>query len=69
MKKKNIYNYKEITVKCSCGNSFLTRSTIKKPTLTIEICDKCHPFYTKKQKVIDTEKRIDNFNKKFKYNK
>ena len=67
--KKNEYEYKDIVIKCSCGNNFTTKSTIKKNILTIEICNECHPFYTKKQKIIDTEKRVDNFNKKFKYNK
>ncbi|QQG46768.1 MAG: 50S ribosomal protein L31 [Candidatus Azosocius agrarius] len=69
MNLKNKYEYKTLTVKCSCGKSFITKSTIKKPILTIEICSECHPFYTKKQKIIDTEKRVDNFNKKFKINK
>ncbi|HFL8794986.1 MAG TPA: 50S ribosomal protein L31 [Candidatus Azosocius sp. HAIN] len=69
MKKKNENEYKNIIIKCSCGNNFSTKSTIKKAILNVEICSECHPFYTKKQKIIDTEKRVDNFNKKFNYNK
>lgn len=64
-KKKNEYEYKNLDVKCSCGNNFKTKSTIKKPLLSIEICNECHPFYTKKQKIIDTAKRVDSFNKKY----
>ncbi len=46
--------YNSVTVTCSCGNSFDTRSTLGEPTLTIEVCSKCHPFYTGKQKIVDT---------------
>jgi len=58
-------NYHEITVNCSCGNNFKTGSTIKDNELNIEICSNCHPFYTGKQKIIDTAKRVDVFNKRF----
>jgi large subunit ribosomal protein L31 len=51
------------TVHCSCGNSFVTRST--KPELSVEICSNCHPFYTGKQKVVDTGGRVDKFRKKY----
>ena len=62
--KKNIHpKYKSINVKCSCGNTFMIKSNIV--DLNIEVCDKCHPFYTKKQKIIDSAKRIDKFNKKY----
>lgn len=57
-------NYQEITVSCICGNSFKTRSTIKSD-LPIEICSECHPFFTGKQKLIDTAGRVDRFNKRF----
>ena len=57
-------NYHEITVSCVCGNSFKTRSTIKND-LPIEICSECHPFFTGKQKLIDTAGRVDRFNKRF----
>jgi large subunit ribosomal protein L31 len=56
--------YKEITVTCSCGNSFLTRSTLGND-LQIEVCSNCHPFYTGKQKVMDTGGRVDKFRKRY----
>ena len=46
-------DYKEITVTCTCGNKFLTRSTIGQD-LAVEVCSNCHPFYTGKQKIVDT---------------
>jgi len=58
-------NYKDIKVVCSCGNSFTTRSTYAKDELHVEICSECHPFYTGKQKIIDTAGRVDRFNKKY----
>ena len=51
--------YNEITVKCLCGNSFQTRST--KSEISTEICSACHPFFTGKQKLIDTAGRVDKF--------
>ncbi len=59
--------YKEIKVSCSCGNNFTTRSTIDHD-LHIEICAKCHPFYTGTQKLIDTAGRVDRFRKKYNQN-
>ena len=56
--------YEEIQVTCSCGHSFKTRSTLCKD-LQIEICAKCHPFYTGTQKMIDTAGRVDRFNKRY----
>ena len=56
--------YSAINVTCSCGNKFSTGSTLGKD-LSIEICAKCHPFYTGKQKMIDTAGRIDRFRKKY----
>jgi large subunit ribosomal protein L31 len=55
--------YAEVEVRCACGNTFKTRST--KPELHLEICSACHPFFTGRQKLIDTEGRVDRFNKKF----
>jgi large subunit ribosomal protein L31 len=52
--------YGDIQVTCSCGNTFTTRSTVVKP-LHVEVCSACHPFYTGKQKVMDTAGRIDKF--------
>jgi len=57
--------YDEITVTCSCGHKFTTRSTLCKD-LHVEICAKCHPFYTGQQKMVDTAGRIEKFRKKYK---
>jgi large subunit ribosomal protein L31 len=56
--------YKEITVSCACGESFKTRST-KKDDLHVEICSACHPFFTGKQKLVDTAGRVDRFLKRY----
>lgn len=55
--------YDEITIKCACGNSFQTRST-HKGDIALEICSACHPFFTGKQKLIDTAGRVDRFRRK-----
>ena len=55
--------YEEVEVRCACGNTFRTRST--KPELHLEICSACHPFFTGRQKLIDTEGRVERFTKKF----
>jgi large subunit ribosomal protein L31 len=57
-------NYKAINVTCSCGNTFETRSTLGQD-LQIEVCSNCHPFYTGKQKMVDTGGRVDRFRKKY----
>lgn len=57
-------DYKEIDVTCSCGNTFKTGSTMGR-ALHIEVCSACHPFYTGKQKVMDTAGRIEKFNNKY----
>ena len=56
-------DYQEATVTCNCGNTFVTGST--KSELHVEICSKCHPFYTGQQKAISARGRIDKFNKKY----
>ena len=56
--------YAEIQVTCSCGNTFTTRSAVVKP-LRLEVCSACHPFYTGKQKVMDTAGRIDKFRQRY----
>jgi large subunit ribosomal protein L31 len=62
--KKNIHpNYGPSTVTCSCGNTFVTGSTT--PVIKVEICSACHPFFTGKQKIIDTAGRVEKFQKKF----
>lgn len=54
-------------VTCSCGNTFTTGST--RQTLRVELCNKCHPFFTGEQKIIDTAGRVERFNKKYKREK
>lgn len=56
--------YDDIKVTCSCGNSFNTRSTAGHD-LTIEVCSECHPFFTGKQKIMDTAGRVDKFRQKY----
>jgi large subunit ribosomal protein L31 len=56
-------DYTESTVKCSCGNTFKTRST--KSEMSVELCDLCHPFYTGQQKFVDTGGRVQRFSDKF----
>ncbi len=55
--------YNEVNVICACGNTFRTRST-HKGEIRVEICSKCHPFFTGRQKLVDTAGRIDRFQKK-----
>jgi len=57
-------DYSDIAVTCSCGETFQTRSTLGKD-LHIDVCSKCHPFYTGTQKTMDTAGRIDKFNRKY----
>ena len=56
-------NYEATTITCACGNVIETRST--KKDIKVEICSKCHPFYTGKQKLVDTGGRVDRFKKRF----
>ncbi|MCR5122021.1 MAG: 50S ribosomal protein L31 [Ruminococcus sp.] len=56
--------YEETTITCACGNVIKTRST--KKDIKVEICSKCHPFFTGKQKLVDTGGRVDRFKKRFK---
>lgn len=55
--------YMECTVRCSCGNTFVTRSTV--PEIRVELCNECHPFYTGQQKLVDTGGRVQRFADKF----
>lgn len=66
MKEKIHPDYHFVKVVCACGNSFITRSTKKGKILRIEICSECHPFFTGKQKFVDTEGRVERFLKKYK---
>jgi len=64
--KENIHpKYGEVQVTCSCGNQFMTRSTTSNKQVHIEVCSQCHPFYTGKQKVMDTAGRIDKFRQRY----
>ncbi|MBZ0067697.1 MAG: 50S ribosomal protein L31 [Thiobacillus sp.] len=58
-------DYKEVTVTCSCGDTFKTRSTLGKDALHIEVCSSCHPFYTGKQKIVDTAGRVEKFRQRY----
>ena len=57
-------NYADIKVTCSCGNEFTTRSTLG-DDLLVEVCSSCHPFYTGKQKIVDSGGRVDKFRRKY----
>jgi large subunit ribosomal protein L31 len=57
--------YNVTTVTCGCGNTFTTRSTSPTGQLTVEVCSACHPFYTGKQKILDTGGRVARFEKRF----
>ena len=64
--KPNIHpDYHSVTVHCACGHMFPTRSTIKGNLLRVEICSNCHPFFTGKQKLLDTAGRVERFTKKY----
>ncbi len=56
-------DYKEAKVVCACGEVFTTRSTV--PEIRVDICSKCHPFFTGKQKIVDAEGRVEKFRKKY----
>jgi large subunit ribosomal protein L31 len=56
--------YVEATVHCSCGNTFQTRST--KPTLRVDVCSNCHPFYTGTQRIVDAAGQVERFRRRFK---
>ena len=56
-------DYQTTTVRCSCGNSFETRST--RPDLRVELCNECHPFFTGKQKLVDTGGRVERFQRRY----
>jgi large subunit ribosomal protein L31 len=63
MKDKIHPDYKELEVTCACGNKFKTRSTAKR--IAVDICGHCHPFYTGKQKFVDSAGRVEKFQRKF----
>ena len=57
--------YHTATVQCACGNTFLTGTTKKTDVIKVEICSKCHPYFTGKQKLVDTGGRVDKFKKRY----
>ena len=63
MKEKIHPEYVECKVHCACGSNFVTRST--RPSINVDICSQCHPFFTGKQKFVDTAGRVEKFQKKF----
>ena len=67
MAKEGIHpNYVDATITCACGNVIKTRST--KGDMKVDVCSKCHPFFTGKQKLVDTGGRVDCFNKRYGFN-
>ena len=58
-------NYHEVEVICACGETFKTKSTVSGDVVRVEICSKCHPFYTGKRKMVDSSGRVDKFKQKF----
>jgi len=58
-------DYHPVTVHCACGHTFKTRSTVKGEFLRVEICSNCHPFFTGKQKLLDTAGRVERFQRKY----
>ncbi|MBQ9357992.1 MAG: 50S ribosomal protein L31 [Abditibacteriota bacterium] len=69
MKSKIHPKYEKTIVTCACGNTFETRSTIGTGEIKVEICSNCHPFFTGKQKIVDTEGRVEKFLSKYGMNK
>jgi large subunit ribosomal protein L31 len=64
--KKDIHpEYVATTVTCTCGNTFETKSTVKAGTMSADVCSECHPFYTGKQKIMDTGGRVARFEKRY----
>lgn len=57
--------YKTVAITCSCGNSFETKSTYSNDSMSIDVCAKCHPFYTGKQKILDTAGQVDKFRRRY----
>ena len=58
--------YHEVTVTCACGNTFKTKTSAKGETMSIDICNKCHPFFTGKKKVVDASGNVEKFKAKYK---
>ncbi|BEH03498.1 MAG: 50S ribosomal protein L31 [Propionibacterium sp.] len=65
MKQSTHPEYHEVKVVCTCGNQFETRSTIKSDVMSVDVCSECHPFYTGKQKILDTGGRVARFERRY----
>ena len=65
MKKNTHPVYKTVTVTCACGSTFLTGTTSNVESLKVEVCNQCHPFFTGRQKLVDSGGRVDKFNKRY----
>lgn len=65
MKEKIHPDYHTITMRCACGNEIITRSTADGDAVNVEICSNCHPFYTGKQKLVDSAGRVERFRRKY----
>ena len=63
MKTEGHPDYHEVTVTCACGNTFKTGSAVHGDTIKVDICNKCHPFFSGKQKIVDVSGRVDKFKK------
>ncbi len=63
MKKQIHPKYEECAVTCACGNTFTTRATVS--SMKLDLCSQCHPFYTGKQKIVDTEGRVERFRQRY----
>ena len=64
--KPNIHpEYKQVKVQCACGETFMTGSTKNVDVIKVDICSKCHPYFTGKQKLVDTGERVDKFKKRY----
>ena len=58
-------NFHEVKVECACGETFVTSTTLDTDTIKVDICSKCHPYFTGKQKLVDTGGRVDKFKKRY----
>jgi len=65
MKSKIHPKYEEVKVACACGNTFATRSTYDGEELHVDVCSSCHPFFTGKQKMLDTAGQVDKFRRRY----
>ncbi|MEG1394406.1 MAG: 50S ribosomal protein L31 [Clostridia bacterium] len=65
MKEQIQPNYHDVAIECACGEKFVSGTTSDETLIKVEVCSKCHPFYTGKQKLVDTGGRVDKFKKRY----